>query len=259
MVVRRETVGFVSGYTDLAWVRTTEGTRTTTRPPTRGSYALERLVNLDAQYRRPSGWLGRYTGRAMARDHLPEHRWTIDVLQARPADQILEIGFGPGIAIQALSAIVSAGQITGVDLAARRRNASAIQAGRVQLLEGEAADLPFAAERFDQAFSIHAIYFWTQAPAALAEIWRVLRPGGRLVLTMLPRERWNSDRPDLPIGTPACRPYSGSEVQAMLHTAGFSATSIVADSDTAQRSNYCVVGIKDRVASDSDRADGSTR
>ncbi|WP_054534588.1 class I SAM-dependent methyltransferase [Herpetosiphon geysericola] len=171
------------------------------------------IVNLDAQYRRPSGWLGRSIGRAMARDHQPENRWTIEVLQAGPTDQILEIGFGPGVAIQALSAIVSAGQSIGVDFsatmvrAARRRNAAAIRAGRVQVLGGEANNLPFAAARFDQVFSIHSIYFWPQVSVALAEIWRVLRPNGRLVLTILPRELWNLDNPDLPVGTPECRPY----------------------------------------------------
>ncbi|MFD3166776.1 class I SAM-dependent methyltransferase [Herpetosiphon sp. NSE202] len=218
---------------------------------------LGRFVNLDAQYRRPSGWLGRYIGHDMARDHQPENRWTLDVLHARPSDQILEIGFGPGVAIQALSTIVSTGQIIGVDFsptmlrAARRRNAAAIRAGRVRLLGGEANNLPLVGERFDQAFSIHSIYFWPQASAALAEIWRVLRPGGRLVLTILPRERWNSDNPDLPVGTPECRPYTGAELQTMLHVAGFSATSIVADSNPAHRSNYCVVASKDVATSNS--------
>jgi ubiquinone/menaquinone biosynthesis C-methylase UbiE len=186
----------------------------------------------------------------MARDHRPENRWTVAVLDAQPADRILEIGFGAGVAIEALSGVVGAGQITGVDFsptmlrAARRRNAAAIRAGRVRLLCADAVDLPLAAQSFDQAYSIHSIYFWSRPAAALAEIWRVLRPGGRLVLTILPRELWNIDSPDLAVGTPECRPYTGAELSELLHAAGFSASSIAADTNPAWRSNYCVVGVK---------------
>jgi len=57
---------------------------------------------VDAQYRRPSGLLGRYIARRMERDHLPKNLWTVHPLDARPTDRILEIGFGPGFAIEAL-------------------------------------------------------------------------------------------------------------------------------------------------------------
>src|SRR5437763_6217631 len=94
---------------------------------------------LDQQYRRPSGLIGRYVGRRMAQQHVPENAWTVALLDAQPADRILEIGFGPGIAIEALARVVTRGHIVGIDYshamvaAASRRNGPAIRAGCVAL------------------------------------------------------------------------------------------------------------------------------
>ncbi len=207
---------------------------------------LERI--LDAQYRRPTGWLGAWIGARMARDHRPENLWTVQVLDPQPADCLLEIGFGAGVAIQELSKIVVAGSICGIDFsramlaAARRRNAAAVRAGRVKLYLGDAAELPFEPLSFDKAYSIHSIYFWPDPARVLRAIWQVLRPGGILVLTVLPREYWNAGQPDKPVGTPECRPYTGAELASLLREAGFSATRIAAHTDPRQRSSYCVVG-----------------
>ena len=205
---------------------------------------------LDAQYRRPTGLLGRYIGGRMARDHRPENLWTVSILQAQPTDQILELGFGAGVAVQELTRLVTQGCIYGVDFsqamlsAARRRNAAAVRSGRVDLRFGDAADLPFADDMFDKVYSIHSIYFWPHPAAVLGKVYRVLKPGGMLVLTVLPKERWNLGNPDAPVGTPDCIPYTGEELRGLLSGAGFASTRITADTNPAQRSNYSVIGIK---------------
>jgi ubiquinone/menaquinone biosynthesis C-methylase UbiE len=210
---------------------------------------LQRLFNLDPHYRRPSGWLGRYVGRSMARDHQPENQWTVAMLAVQPNDHILELGFGPGIAIQALTKLAPHGRISGIDFsktmvhAAGRRNRAAVRRGQVALHYGDVARLPFADRSFDKAFGIHTIYFWPQPLAALREIRRVLKPGGALTITVLPKERWNELDPDLPVGTPECRPYSGAELLSMLAEAGFVQTRI-AQGDPQQRSNFCAIGVR---------------
>jgi SAM-dependent methyltransferase len=205
---------------------------------------------LDDQYRRPSGLLGTYIGARMARDHRPENLWTVSILQAAPADQILELGFGSGVAVQELSRRVTQGCVAGIDFsramlsAARRRNTAALRSGRVDLRYGDVADLPFEDGRFDKAYSIHSIYFWRQPLKALQNIMRVLKPGGMLVLTILPKERWNLDNPAAPVGTPDCTAYSGDELRGLLSDAGFSDIRIEADPNAALRSNYSVIGFK---------------
>ena len=205
---------------------------------------------IDAQYRRPSGLLGRWIGSRMARDHRAENLWTLSILEAQPTDQVLEIGFGPGFAVQELARVVTQGRIAGVDFsgtilaAARRCNAAAIRRGLVDLHRADAARLPFEEASFDKAFSIHSIYFWPRPLDALKEAWRVLRPGAMLILTVLPKEKWNEDDPSAPVGTPQCTPYSGEELLDLFSKAGFVRSRIRSDSNPAHRSNYSVVGIK---------------
>jgi SAM-dependent methyltransferase len=125
--------------------------------------------------------------------------------------------------------------------AASRRNRQAIRAGRVELQYGEASHLPFPNAAFDKAYGIHTIYFWPDVPAGLKELRRVLRPGGLLVITILPKERWPAAT-DGSLGTPECHVFSGGELEELMGAAGFSRTRIESDSDPSKASNYSVVG-----------------
>lgn len=205
---------------------------------------------LDGQYRRPSGLLGRYIGASMARDHQPENLWTVNVLNPRPSDHLLELGFGPGVAVEALAARTPTGRVAGIDYshtmvaAARRRNAADIRAGRVDLRSGDVSALPFSDNSFDQVYGIHTVYFWPQPAAALREAARVLQPGGRLVLTVLPREKWNPGNPAAPVGTPECRAYTTAELMALYTAAGLINPHVIADPNPAHPSNCCVIASK---------------
>jgi SAM-dependent methyltransferase len=203
---------------------------------------------LDAQYRRPSGPIGLWVGRRMARQHRAENAWTVSLVDAQPADQILEVGFGPGVAVEMLARIITRGRIVGVDASAAmvasasRRNRAALRAGRVELRQGEAASLPFSDATFDKAYSIHSIYFWPNVMNGLCEIRRVLKPGGRLVITILPKERWPVS-PDGSLGTPDCRVFGGDELARLMREAGFKSTQVADDPQRRSASNYSIVGL----------------
>ena len=181
---------------------------------------------LDGQYRQPSGLVGRWVGSKMAEQHVAENLWTVALLDVQPSDRILEIGFGPGIAVEAAAKRAARGFVAGVDVsrtmvaAASKRNIAAIRAGKVELRHADAAHLPYPDASFNKAFSIHSIYFWRDPLLALKDIYRVLKPHGLLVLTVLPKEKWNLADPD-EAGAPDCRPYSGDELLALMREAGF--------------------------------------
>jgi SAM-dependent methyltransferase len=209
------------------------------------------LINniLDAQYRRPSGPIGWWVGRRMAQQHRTENAWTVALLEPQPADNILEVGFGPGIALEMLARQVTSGRISGIDYSAAmvatasRRNRTAIRAGRMELHLSEAAHLPFTAAAFDKVYTIHSIYFWPNAMQSLCEIQRVLKPGGRLVVTILPEECWPAAA-DGSLGTPECRVFGGEELARLMREAGFAQTRIEADPQQTNASNYSVIGMR---------------
>jgi ubiquinone/menaquinone biosynthesis C-methylase UbiE len=123
-------------------------------------------------------------------------RWVLSLLPVRPTDTVLEVGVGPGTDLRRMSARVTQGFLAGVDASAvmvrqaAQRNAAAIRAGRVHLACAAMPDpLPFADATFDLVYSINSYQFWPDAGAALAELRRVLKPGGRLAIAVQPMQR----------------------------------------------------------------------
>jgi ubiquinone/menaquinone biosynthesis C-methylase UbiE len=141
---------------------------------------------------RPQGILGRLGGLIMARTNEVCGIWVADLLEIRPSDRVLEVGFGPGVIIQRLSELASAGQVAGVDPSremieqARARKASAIRSGRVDLRQGSVEDLPFDDDSFDKALAINSMQVWPDVVAALREVRRVMKSGGRVALGFTP-------------------------------------------------------------------------
>src|SRR6516165_9288273 len=88
----------------------------------------------------PRGSLGRLGGVIMARTNDTCGAWVIELLNIASNETVLEVGFGPGMAIRRLSAL--AGHVAGVDPSremvaqARARNAVAIENGRLELRHG---------------------------------------------------------------------------------------------------------------------------
>lgn len=176
-----------------------------------------------SQFRTPSGLLGRLIGNGMARGNEPEARWTIDLLNIQPDTRVLEIGFGPGVAIEYAAERAPQGHVSGIDYSktmvqiARKRNASAIRTGLVDLTYGDVRSLPYEDEAFDRAVTIHCIYFWAEPITCLREVRRVLRTNGVLAITIQPKDKWTRRRPPADVFTL----YSSNEVAQLVADAGF--------------------------------------
>ena len=137
---------------------------------------------------RPTGVLGSLGGVIMARMNRDAAAQVIELLSVRPDDEVLEIGFGPGVAIQLLLQRLSTGTVAGVDqsqemvMQAAARNADALRNRRVDLHYGSSERLPFADQTFDKALAINSMQAWPDARTGLREIWRVLKHGGSVAL-----------------------------------------------------------------------------
>jgi ubiquinone/menaquinone biosynthesis C-methylase UbiE len=139
---------------------------------------------------RPTGTLGKLGGIIMARTNAPFARSVISLLDVQSHEQVLEVGFGPGVGIQLLAK--SAQRVAGVDCSgemvqqARARNAEAIARGVVDLRHGSAEDLPFGDNSFDAVLAINSMQVWPDVTAGLREVGRVTRSGGRVALGFTP-------------------------------------------------------------------------
>jgi len=137
---------------------------------------------------RPKGMLGRLGGIIMGRMNQRMAAQAIELLNVQPTNRVLEVGFGPGVAIQLLAKRVSSGQVTGIDPSAEMvaqaatRNGKAIESGQVDLRRGSVERLPFADNIFDRVLTINSTQVWPDAIAGLREIRRVMKPGGRIAL-----------------------------------------------------------------------------
>jgi SAM-dependent methyltransferase len=175
---------------------------------------------LRAQFGRPTGLWGSIAGRIMARSpsNNDRSRWTVSLLDIKRDDRLLEIGFGPGIAIELASKMATEGFVAGVDHSevmvrqATKRNAAAIRDGKVALYLGSAAKLPSFDQPFDKIFTINSLHFWTDPIDRLKELRDLLKPGGMIAVTIQPRSRSASDATAMLIG---------QELVANLERAGF--------------------------------------
>lgn len=138
----------------------------------------------------------------IAYDILRRRAIVYEALRPLPGQRILDAGCGPGFYVAELAAKVGpGGLVVGVDRSSDMLGlAAARSAGRsnVEFREGEATALPVRDEEFDAAVSVQMLEYLTEVDAALAELHRALRPGGRLAVWDIDWSTvsWHSDDPE---------------------------------------------------------------
>jgi len=121
-----------------------------------------------------------------SRDVVRRRRLVYEALDAQPGDRVLDAGCGPGFYTrELLDQVGPGGALVGVDqspqmlaVAARRCE----DQPNVTFAEGEVTALPVESESFDRALCVQVLEYVQDFGAALAELHRVLRPGGRAVI-----------------------------------------------------------------------------
>jgi SAM-dependent methyltransferase len=134
----------------------------------------------------PTGLLGRIIGRVMVKDTAEANDRALELLDLSAPRTLLEIGFGQG---RTAAKLLERGhRIIGTEVSeamvsqAAARNRKACADGRAELISGDGRLVPFPDDAADGAFTTHTIYFMSNPATTIADVARVLRPGGRLVI-----------------------------------------------------------------------------
>jgi SAM-dependent methyltransferase len=157
----------------------------------------------DRAFGHPRGLLGRIGGAVMAYGNAETERQVVNVARLTPEETVVVIGPGPGIGLEAAAA--QARLAIGVDPSEEMLALCRDRCTGVELRIGTAADTGLPGESADVVLSVNNVQLWDDRAAGFAELHRVLRPGGRLVLSA--HERW--------------LPVSRHELAAEVAAAGF--------------------------------------
>ena len=120
------------------------------------------------------------------RDVLRRRRLVREALAARAGERVLDLGCGPGFyTAELLAEVGTHGTVVGVDTSAPMLEAAASRCeglGGASFLQGSATALDLEDSSFDRALCVQVLEHVGNVPAALAELHRVLRPGGRVLI-----------------------------------------------------------------------------
>ncbi|HZL05696.1 MAG TPA: class I SAM-dependent methyltransferase [Coriobacteriia bacterium] len=166
-------------------------------------------------------WLNSYLNR-------PSYRLMAAALDLEPEDVFLDVACGWGEFLVVFGS--KARRVAGIDVSeekvvlARQRLADRIASGTAEVVQGDAATLPWEEGAFSAVMCMDAFAFFPAPEQVLAEVLRVLRPGGRMLMQI--GMKW-PDGPPKQMLHPATR-VAGDEaaVRRMVEDAGFGEISI---------------------------------
>lgn len=170
--------------------------------------------------RRPEGqWARRFYREP--KSHMKAFAVALQRLAPQPDDLFLEIGCGGGYFLRMIQPMVA--KAAAIDHSpemvelARQSNQEAVAAGRAEILQGDAERLPWPDNSFTCTANTAMWFFLPRPGNVLAELYRVLKPGGRLVIATI-RRSWLNRIVWAPYGL---RLYTNQQMEEMLSQCGF--------------------------------------
>lgn len=152
------------------------------------------------------------------------------MMDIKPESHVLDVGCGTGFAVIEIARQLDRGKACGIDISPgmiekARRNIPEELLGRVSFHQASADGIPYPDGEFDYILCTNSFHHYPDTQRALKEMYRVLRPGGMLVIldnaTDLSLYTWAWDRILRLFETGHVRYYTTNELGEMISRAGY--------------------------------------
>ena len=160
---------------------------------------MELKKNIIKQFGKPAGLSGSLVGRLMSIKNKKRSEWTIESLNLKPSDYILEVGYGSGSTFNKAAKLLTTGFISGIDHSevmyqqAFKKNKNFILNKKARLELGTVWDLNYTENYFDIIYGSNVHFFWKNPGEEFRKLYAFLKPGGRLIMVFQPRWAKNDE------------------------------------------------------------------
>ena len=184
------------------------------------------------QFGLPRGFVGWIVAWLMPLGHGPIYRSISKVLNLQSEDDLAEVACGGGHFLKKYASHVHS--VAGLDLSdvqvkmAKRKLRRRIAEGTTEIVQGDASKLPWEDDRFSVATTMGSFVVFHKPLESLKEMYRVLRPGGRAVVSIEFNAEDGKDH-SKEIEKYRMWVWTEDEVRAMMKEAGFSEVTITYD------------------------------
>ena len=175
-----------------------------------------------SQFKKPGALFGIFTSNVMAKKNKKNYDRLIKDLDLRPHDQLLEIGYGPGVGIQMIAAACPTCIVHGIDFSrlmyrqASNLNKTFIESGNVHLQYGDFLKI-HVTENYDKVFCLNVIYFWHELKSPFEKVFSLLKEGGAFFIYMADQDALTKMKaPDSVFSK-----YAIEQVREILKSVGF--------------------------------------
>ena len=181
---------------------------------------------LASQLRKPKGNDGKEVGKQMNKGNKLICLNSYQVLNPRKGSLVLEIGMGNGLFIKELLKNTSNLKYIGLDFSqtmideAIELNQNFIDKKKVSFIHGSIESLPFEDNSIDYITTTNTVYFWPNLYENAKEIYRVLKPNGKILIGYRSKELMDQ----IELANFGFNKYKKNEIETLLKNTGFKKT-----------------------------------
>ncbi|VEF46082.1 putative methyltransferase [Bacillus freudenreichii] len=150
-------------------------------------------------FKEPHGIIGKIAGEIMDMENRELNKWAVNLLNIKPGERILEIGYGSGYGIAYLLNHHEKVVVDGIDVSedmkelASKKLKDEIAEQKVNLIVGDINQRRLPSNRYNKILSVNNYSLWDEQLDILNNIYRAMVKEGRIVITMQPRQE-DADR-----------------------------------------------------------------